>query len=62
MPLRLPEKIEFLTSEIAGLKSRMGTNPNAVQRHKLEMWRDIQSDYQQSLERDLQRKTEEVGE
>lgn len=51
MPARVPEKIDFLNGELTGLRSRMAGEPNATQRHKLEMWTDIRDDYRKSLER-----------
>lgn len=51
MPLRVPEKIEFLSRELTGLKTRIGGNPNAAQAHKLDMLSDIYDDYRKSSER-----------
>lgn len=51
MPLRVPEKIEFLSGELTGLKTRIGGNPNAAQAHKLDMLSDIYEDYRKSSER-----------
>ncbi|WP_391564584.1 hypothetical protein [Sinorhizobium meliloti] len=44
-----PEKIAFLDSEIAGLRTRIGSGGNSVQRAKLKMLRDIREDYQKSI-------------
>lgn len=59
MPLRVPEKISFLDAEISGLRTRIGTTGNAVQREKMEMLSDIRSDYAKSLEAVMRRELEE---
>ncbi len=59
MPARVPEKIDFLNDELTGLRSRMAGEPNATQRHKLEMWTDIRDDYAKSME--AARKREETA-
>lgn len=56
MPGRMTEKIAFLTGEIAGLKSRIGSSGNSVQAHKLDMLEDIKSDYEQSVSKALERR------
>jgi len=58
MPARVPEKVQFLNAEIAGLRSRINGEGNSVQRNKLFMLQDIRDDYQQSLERAQQRERE----
>ncbi|RVG22132.1 hypothetical protein CN233_32250 [Sinorhizobium meliloti] len=50
MHSRTAEKIAFLDSEIAGLRTRIGTGGNSVQRAKLKMLRDIREDYQKPIE------------
>ncbi|MDX0517173.1 hypothetical protein GOD71_24580 [Sinorhizobium medicae] len=50
MHSRTTEKIAFLDSEIAGLRTRIGTGGNSVQRAKLKMLRDIREDYQKRIE------------
>lgn len=59
MPARVPEKIDFLNDELTGLRSRMAGEPNATQRHKLEMWTDIRDDYQKSVEAARKREAQE---
>lgn len=59
MPARVSEKIDFLNAELAGLKSRIGSNGNAVQLHKQEMLSDIRDDYVKSME--AARKREEAA-
>lgn len=51
MPLRVTEKLTFLSGELSGLRSRIGGNPNACQAHKLDMLSDIYDDYRKSAER-----------
>lgn len=59
MPLRVPERVQFLNSEIASLRSRIGSTGNAVQMEKMEMLSDIRSDYAKSLEAVMRRELEE---
>lgn len=59
MPLRVPEKLTFLSGEITGLQARIGGNPNACQSHKLDMLSDIYEDYRKSAERAAAVKGEE---
>lgn len=51
MPLRVPEKVQFLNSEIVSLRSRIGATGNAVQMEKMRFLTDIRDDYQASLDR-----------
>ena len=48
MPLRVPEKVQFLNGEIASLRSRIGATGNAVQMEKMRFLTDIRDDYAQS--------------
>jgi len=59
MPSRVPEKVGFLSGEIEGLRARIGERANAVQRDKLEMLKDIRSDYQKSLAASKAREAEQ---
>ncbi|MDX1151211.1 hypothetical protein GOL38_20600 [Sinorhizobium medicae] len=47
---RTTEKIAFLDSEIAGLRTRLGSGGNSIQHAKLKMLRDIREDYQKSID------------
>lgn len=60
MPANVPSKIAFLDGEITGLRTRIGTTGNAVQREKMEMLSDIRADYAKSLRRAEVRAEEEV--
>lgn len=51
MPLRVPEKVQFLNGEIVSLRSRIGATGNAVQMEKMRFLTDIRDDYQASLDR-----------
>ena len=51
MPANVVAKIAFLNGEIAGLRSRINGQGNAVQHSKMEMLTDIRDDYAKSLER-----------
>ena len=50
MPANVPSKIAFLNGEITGLRTRIGTTGNAVQREKLAMLTDIRDDYAKSIQ------------
>lgn len=58
MPANVPSKIAFLDGEISGLRTRIGTTGNAVQREKMEMLSDIRADYAKSLEAVMRRELE----
>ena len=59
MPARVPEKIDFLNGEITGLQARIGSEGNAVQRHRMEMLSDIRDDYRKSVEAARKREAQE---
>jgi len=59
MPQHVPEKITFLTNEITGLQARMVTMDNAVQHSKLDMLKDIRSDYEKSVAASKAREAEQ---
>ena len=50
MAKNIPAKLKFLNDEIDGLRARIGTAGNAVQRDKLEMLTDIRDDYRSAAD------------